>query len=156
MPYYNNGYRDDQLVHVRKTVAFDGTAGNGAVGTVPLFNVTGRVLVGLEYIFCTEDLTSSGSATLEVDISGSTDLLAFGIAYSALDNGLYWLHGGTASAIAKSDNIWLKNGGGSLASPLPVGGNIVLTIGTADVTGGTLVFDIWYRPLTADGALVAA
>ena len=34
--------------------------------------------------------------------------------------------------------------------------NIILTItGGTDLNTGTIVFDVWYLPLTADGALVA-
>jgi len=49
-----------------------------------------------------------------------------------------------------------SNAVGTIAGGKAVSESVILTIGAADVTDGTLVIDMWYTPITDDGALAAA
>lgn len=144
----------DQLIHVRKTVAFDGTAGNGAVGTVTLFTISGRVIVERFTAYVTEDIATVG-ASLTV---GTT----------AAGNSSSMLNTLVTSATA---GTWLSDYWGKKAGSAPVGPNdgstfavgamafaldITATVVTNAITDGTIVFDIFYRPLTDGATLTAA
>src|SRR3990167_8236426 len=74
--------------HVRKTIAFDGTAGNGAVGSVAVFTLTGRVMVIDWVAFCSESIVDAGGgtpATLDFGVSGNTSLFTFAAPLSPAD-----------------------------------------------------------------------
>lgn len=138
---------------VRKTVAFDGSAGNGAVGTVALFTVTGTVLVRLTCV-CTETLTDAGNtATVEVGITGATATI---IAQTGAAGA-----GGVTIAVGE---IWHDNAPDASIEAASVlkefiitaGSDIFITVGTEAVTDGTLEFACAYEALSADGAVVAA
>ena len=151
MPTYNNGYKDSDLIHVRKTVAFAGGVGTGAVGTVALFTITGRVIIEYRTAFCTETLEEAApTATLEWGTASDTDALAGSTNATTIVNNDWWYQalstagaGGTSSAL---DNDF----------PIAVSESLIFTVGAQNVTNGTLVLDLWWRPVSADGALVAA
>ena len=130
------------LRHARKTVTFTGAAGAGAVGTVAAFTITGRIWVTNVSGFCTTNLTGAGT----LDLGTATSATAF------LDQ---------ADATAIDANDWLTTttstaGTSGLATGVFVSEDMILTIGTTDVTAGVLVFDVWYYPVTDNGLLVAA
>ena len=141
----NFGDRDVGYI-VRKTVEFDGSAGGGAQGTVALFTVTGAVELTVRAI-CTEDVVGAG--TIEVGITGATATLVAQVADATdLDAGDIW-HDATPDAAIELASVYS-------ARILGNGQDIFATIGTADLTDGTIVFECRYRPITADGAVVAA
>jgi hypothetical protein len=124
----------------RGSITFDGTAGKGAQGTVTLFDVTGdvevRSPVGLK---CATDLTGA-LATIEVGISSDTDYYAEPATATDWDAGEWW------------DSINAEIG--ALGQNLLVAQfatDIIATIATADITGGSLQCYVWWRPLSADG-----
>ena len=135
----------------RKTITFTGAAGLGAVGDVDLFTVTGEILVVAIIPFCTTNLVENGATTL---ISlGTTSIVAQFIAVSEpedIDANEFW----TAAAPVA----------GSLALPallqdtLIPGAvdDILITVTTDTVTGGVLEVTLQWRPISADGAVVAA
>ena len=136
--------------HVRKTIAFDGTAGNGAVGSVAVFTLTGRVRVDEWIAFCTETLADAGGgtpATLDFGVTGNTDVFTFATPLSPADGLLInqlWAYD-LAAAV-----------GGIAAAPGPdfyIAANPILTVANEAITNGTLVIDMWYYPVTDDGAL---
>ena len=49
------------LIRLNKSIAFDGTAGNGATGTVTVYTITGQVQVVTFVPFCTESLAEAAS-----------------------------------------------------------------------------------------------
>lgn len=126
-----------------KTVVFDGGAGSGAIGTVTVWTITGRVLAIYVTGFCTQTLV--GAATLEFGTASvTTELIAQIAAATSLTTGDWWI--GTASP-AGSSQVPASALEATLAT------NAILTIGSANITAGTLVLDCYYLPLTADGAL---
>lgn len=133
-----------------KTVTFDGTSGNGATGTVALFTTTGLVNVALMSIRCTDTLTEAGAtATISCGVTSAATLFAPNPTGGATDlsTGEIWIdvtpdpYGVAAPAIQK--DIYILN-------------SIIFTIGTQNVTGGTLEVVVQWLPMSADGNLVAA
>lgn len=139
------------LVHVRKTVVFDGTAGHGAIGTIDLFPRTGRVAIAEVY----------GYVTIPLISTNNDGALFIGTASS---KGLF-MNGQIADVFGTDGNIWWNDTGAAkfgqnqaffptFAIPIAVSEDIIATIETDDVIEGEFVFDFWYRPITDDGALV--
>lgn len=128
----------------RKTVSFDGTAGNGAVGTVNLFTVTGDVLA-IVFATCSENLAGA-TATIEAGISGNTAGLIAQTTATNINVNESWTDATptTIEALATSPRI------------IAQGADIIATIGTANVTDGTLNFYCLWRPLSTNGNLIAA
>ncbi len=136
------------LRHVRNTIAFDGSAGNGAVGTVAMFTVTGTVWIAAFMAECTENLTEGGAtATIAVGVSGVTTELLAAVDAVDLDNTELWtdglISGGILQAAAADIDVICK-------------ADIFATVAVDSVDDGTLVFDLWYRPVTDNGAVVSA
>ena len=121
-----------------KTVTFDGSAGNGAIGTVALGTVTGSILITHVTARCKVDLV--GAATLEAGVAGNTAILISQIADATnLDAGEWW-H--SASPILGAAQAILDR---CLAD------NPILTIGTANITAGQIEFVFMWLPLSSDG-----
>lgn len=128
-----------------KTLAFDGTSGNGAVGTATVFALSGRVHVVAIRAFCTETLVGA-SATLSLGVSSNVDAI---IAVT------------TATNMAAND-FWIDS------SPAEIGyvdlptamidflcsEDIDVDVLTQAITDGTIRFEVDYLPLTDDGILV--
>ncbi len=116
---------------------------DGTKGTMPLFKVTGEVLVR---IFGVCKLTLVGAGTIEVGVAGNTASLIAQIA--------------DATALATSE-IWndatpTELGVGLLSNIL--GPYVVVNsptidekVGTADITAGGLYYICLWRPLSPDG-----
>ena len=147
MPIFSDGVQagttGSWLKAPTKTITFDGTAGNGAVGTVTVWTITGRVLAIYISAFCTQTLT--GAATLEFGTTTTTtDFIAQIASATSLATNDWWI--GTASPASSG-----QMGAGALEAFISA--NPILTIGSTAITGGTLVFDCFYLPLTSNGAL---
>ncbi len=136
--------------HVRKTIAFDGAAGNGAVGTVIAFVLTGRVKIEDWTIFCTKDLV--GSATVDFGVASQVAAFMTQRADAEAIDANEWVVPNADTQQAGRTPSAAR--GGLTLLPLAVSTNPILTIGAADITDGTLVIDLWYRPITTDGKLV--
>src|SRR3990167_959953 len=140
--------------HSTKTITFDGAAGSGAVAaprTVNVFTITGRVLVHAMTQFCTEDVVSAGGGTLVYGVTGDTDAFIGTTTATDLVADEWWAAAAppTASGVTLADSV---TGGITTSQRLKaISGNIFLTVGVADITDGTIVFDVIYTPLT-DGA----
>lgn len=131
-----------------KTVAFDGTAGNGAVGVVNIFTVTGVVELLAIVPHCTENMAGA-TATISLGIVGNLTLLVAATTATDLVNGEVWVDA-TPTLEGEAVPAALKN------IIIGDGNDIQVDVGTADVTNGTIVFTAYWRPLSADGNLVAA
>lgn len=146
----------ERLYRARKTIAFDGTAGNGAVGTVTVFTITGRVAVLYITAFCTENLTSDptpGGATIALGTANRSAKFIGSTTAENLDINEWWVDG---TPLTEAVNIINQTTNGADPSQMNVvcSANIVVTVGTDDVTDGTIIFDVWYYPVT-DGASLA-
>ena len=140
----------------RKTIAFTGAANLGQAGTaVTVYTITGRVqLIHFLTAFVTEALVSTinlGTISL-----GLTNAVTGYISTTTVGSGTFavndWWSSDT-NVIPSAGND-LARSTNTLNSLAPISENIVINCLTQDITDGTLVFDgLWYRPLTADGAL---
>jgi len=128
------------LVETKEITYAAGTT--GATGATTLFTVTGVVAVRI-FGVCSGDLTSGGAATLEVGISGNTAVLLAQTTATGIDSGEFWID--TAAATIEL-----------LPNPSLCQANIIQTIGTTTVTGGTLKYYCIWVPISEDGNVVAA
>lgn len=128
---------------MRKTVTFDGNAGNGATGSVNLFTVSGLskvVLIG----HCTVSLVSAGGGSVAAGTAASTTGL---------------ITTTTATSITSTNNIWRDASPAALegaAAAQNVTGNIILTITTGAITAGTIEFLLEVTPYSTGASVVPA
>jgi len=135
---------------VTKTVTFDGAAGNGAVGHVDIFNITGQGVLAYLFATCSEDLVGAGNIVLEfsdgLDILPQTNV-------ADLEAGDLWVDASPAevagAAIPATAKDIAFNGGAA-------GTQILLTVNGADITDGTLTIHALYYQTSRDGKLAAA
>lgn len=122
-----------------KTITY-AAATTGAVGATTLFTVTGTVSMNV-FAICSADLTGTG--TIEVGVAGNTAVLCGQQSATAIDNHEVWHNGNLAIGqnVALNQHI--------------VDQNVIQTIGTNTVTGGTLTFYCVWTPISADGKVVA-
>ena len=125
----------------RKTVTFTGAANLGAVGAVPLFTVTGEVMVDKIMAYCTTNLAGA-TATLALGVtSGTSDFIA-----------------ATTATDIDADEFWVDTGPDPNGVALPaamqdimITDNIIGTAGTANITGGVLEVTVFWTPISSDG-----
>lgn len=141
----------NQIRSVAKSITFTGAAGLGAVGNVPLFTVTGEVeilrIVPYTVLTLTEALAT---ATLALGVTNATALFIAATNAVNLTTGEFWTEatgGGTANA-----GIAIP----AALKEIAITSNIVGTVGAQAINGGTLRFDVYWRPLSSDGNVVAA
>jgi len=136
---------------LRKSITFTGAATLGAVGNVPLFTVTGEVVVVRLVPYTVLTLTEAlATATLALGVTGLTSLFIEATNAVNLLTGEFWTEatgGGTANA-----GIALP----AALKDIAITSNIVGTVGAQAINGGTLRFDLLWRPLSTDGLVVAA
>jgi len=140
---------DNNLRHVRKTVTLDGSANNGNLGdTVPLFTITGRVLVIYAPVYVSVALACAAPTQTFLRLKAGTGHLWTLAGDGADFTGATGFFNGEAPSDV---------GGGTLSSLNAVAAAIGIYVtdsgGGADVTAGTIIVDIWYLPITNDGAL---
>ena len=133
------------LKFTTKTITFTGAANLGAVGNVPLFTVTGEVLVAIMVPFCTT-LLAGATATLALGITGSTALFIAATLGTDIDANEFWVDitpdpNGIAVPAALKD--------------IAITDNIVGTVAVADVTSGAIRLDCYWMPLSANSSVVA-
>lgn len=143
---------DSNLRHVRKTIAFDGSANNGNLGDeVTVFTTTGRVQIEGLAIFCSDSLVCAAG--------GNTSLKPFlnGVSWGAAE---FFVTAATIGTWADDNTIGFKDAYGIAMPgrvPVATGGDVTLSVfdagAGADITDGTIIIDCWYLPITADGAL---
>jgi hypothetical protein len=137
--------------HSTKSITFTGAAGAGAVGTVAVFTITGRVLIHAITAFCTVDVAGA-TGTLILGSTGDTDGFIAITTGTDIDADEWWQAAAPSSAVATLvDSV---AGGATTSSRLKaLAANIFITVATADITAGTIVFDVIYTPLTDGGRL---
>lgn len=124
--------------------------GTGAAGTATaIFTVTGEVIVLYLVAFCTTDLTeSAGTPTLALGVVGSTSLFV----------------AATTATVIDASEFWVDTGPDANGIAIPAGLiNIAITDnvqclvgGTNNISDGVIRYDIYWRPLSSDGNVVAA
>jgi hypothetical protein len=110
--------------------------------------VTGDVFVFQGWGLCKVALTSAGAPTIELGIAGNTAAFIAQTAGLDLDQYETWqdatpdANPAVVTLLAKSWTI--QNGA-----------DVIMTIGTADLTAGDIDFHMFWMPLSLDGAIVA-
>lgn len=137
----NVGGGSGLLRKVSKTITFDGAAGTGAVGAVPIYTVTGEVLVSAISATCTADLTGA-AATIALGITGSTALFIGATTATTIDNGMFWV-----STTPTANGIALP----AACKDIAITDNIIGTVAVANVASGSVRVDVYYAPLSSDG-----
>ena len=138
-------YYTEEPLHVRRTVAFDGAAGNGAIGTVTAFTITGRVFVHRITVFCTENLAGA-TATISLGAAADVDEFLPVVTATTLDANDWWIGAGSDPGVEAIP---------ATVQDRVLSQDIDLDVLVAAITDGTLVIDVWYDPITADGDLRA-
>lgn len=128
-----------RLRRFTKVITFDGTAGAGAQGTVAVGTVSGAIVVEQCVGYCTTDLAGA-SATIELGTSGVTNGLIAQTTATNIDAGEAWTDAGPSTLE------------GSVVNKV-VSDDIILTVGTADITAGVLEITIYWRPASQTGNL---
>lgn len=134
-------------VRVRKTITFTGAANLGAVGAVPLFTLTGKVIVDKIVAVCGVDLVSAGAGELSLGVTGAVAQFIAATVATAIDAGEWWLSA-TPTAVAIAIPAALKD--------TLINASIIGTVTVGNITGGAITIDVFYTPVTSDGELVAA
>ena len=132
----------------RSDYDFDADTGSQAAYTV--FTVTGEVLIHYFIGICEAALTSAGTPTIEVGVSGNTAAL---IAQVADGTGLIanelWHDATPTTTLEQIDPT-------GRAFAVANGQDIIFTIGGADLTAGKINFYCEWSPLSAGATVVAA
>ena len=130
-----------------KTLTYTGAADLGAIGNVPLFTVTGEVLIVAIVPFCSTDLVGT-TATQVLGVTGNTNLFVLITTATDIDAGDFWVDatptevGGIALPAALKDIV--------------ITDNIVGTVATAAITAGVIRYDVYWMPLSSGSSVVAA
>lgn len=119
------------------------TLSGGSAGKVPLFAVTGTVLMRV-LAKCTESLVGN-TATVEVGTALTTAGLIAQTTATDIDVNEIW-HDATPDASVEASSV--------LAEKI-VSQDVAVTVGTAAVTDGTISFTCFWYPLTEDGKVTA-
>ena len=137
---------------ISKEITFDGGTTNaigdydGTGNPFDIFTVTGNVIVKVIGI-CTTNLAGS-SATLEVGITGGTAKIIAQTTATDIDAGEIWHDASPDSGVEASSVLAEKI--------IANGKDIVGTVGTANITAGVIKFICLWKPIDADGNVVAA
>lgn len=128
------------------TVTFTGAANLGAVGAVPIFTVTGEVVISRIVGFGVLTLGEAApTATIALGVTGSTSLLIAATTATAITTGLFWVDTGPdANGIAIPAAL----------KDIAITDNILATVAAQAVNSGTLRVDCWWFPLSGDGNVV--
>lgn len=133
---------------VVKTVAYDGGAGSGAIGTVPIFTVTGDVIVKIVAV-CADDLIEAvGTGTTKLGTAGDTEGIIESTTSSGIDAREVWYDKSPSSEIVPFDSM--RN------YIITDGNDIIQTIETQPITDGDMIYYCYWIPMSDDGNVVAA
>lgn len=139
---------------VTKTVTFTGAAGTGAVGTVSVFTVTGRVLVHVIAPYCTTNLTEAGAtASVALGTTNQTQRFVATTTSTAIDVDEWWTT--STPTLGSVDLPSASSGTNDMASVL-VAENVIITCTGQATNAGVIAFYCLWEPLSAGATLVAA
>ena len=125
----------------RKALTFTGATSFGEVGAVPLFTVTGEVIINKIIPYCTTNL-AGGSATLALGVTGGVADFVAATTATDIDANEFWVDtapdaNGVAIPAALMDII--------------ITDNIIGTVATANITAGVMEFTVYWTPISVDG-----
>jgi len=140
---------------IQRTSSWTFAAGStGSVAAHIVFTITGRVFVDLVTAHCTTTLTSAGTPAITLGTTNDVD--AFMAAPTGggpgLATGDWWTV--AASSAGAVGPLSVVTGDRVTSNRFKLlSENVVLDIPVSTLTGGVLVFDVWYYPITSDGEL---
>ena len=124
------------------------TDDTGAQAAYTVFTVTGDVVVQV-FGLCQILMDSGGAATIELGIAGNTAALIAQTTATDLDAYETWQD---ATPEANPGAVSLDSRGFAIAN----GADIILTVGTADLTAGDVDFICRWWPISTNGNVVEA
>ena len=139
--------------YVTKSITFVEGAGTGSVGTVALFTVTGEVEIlrfSPTVVLTLTENAVPGGATLAVGVTNATGLFIAATTALLLATGEFWTEA-TGGGVANS-GIAIP----AALKDIEITSNIIFTVAVSNLTGGTIRCDIYWRPLSTNGLVVAA
>lgn len=116
-----------------------------STGTVPVFTVTGDVIIRLIPVITT-DVTSAASANVRLGVVGNTDAMIVDSLSTGLDARGIWVDQTPDNEIESDERIR-----GYIVTD---GNDIVLTL-SAQVDAGVIRFYCFWTPLSTDGMVVS-
>lgn len=132
--------------YAQKTLTLDGGAGTGATGAVPLFTVTGSVIINYIAGRCTTNLVSAGGGTLALGVTGQTSL---------------FIAATTGTGILTTAELWVSTTPTAAGIALPaitkdmlINANIIGTVAVGAITAGVIIFDVVWEPHSSGATLV--
>ena len=144
----SSGVNESKVERTTKTITFTGAAGAGEVGTVSVFTISGGIIVVEEIAGRVTTNLTGATATVALGVTGQTSL---------------FIGATTATGLVTTAALWASTAptAGGIALPAAtkqelIDANVIITVATANVTGGVLEIDVVWRPLTAGATLVAA
>lgn len=135
----------NEMYRAVKTVTFDGNANTGAIGAVPLFAVTGDVLLCV-FGHCTADLVSATPGSISAGGALNLTRLIAATVATDIDTGESWVG---AAPVGTFDTL-------PTTKVVTAGADVIATVTTGAITGGTLKMYCLWRPLSDDGLVVPA
>lgn len=135
------------LFKARKSITFNGTT-VGAVGANSLFSVTGTVIIEKIIPRVTANLTSGGAATVALGVDLNGQFFIAPTVYSAMVNNDIWL----SDTSQTNTGAELTNG---VKDHVTGDRNIIIDVAGAAVTGGSIDVDVFWRPVSPTGVVVA-
>jgi len=132
--------------HLEVDKSFPGGTGTGDTGTVAIATVTGTVKLKVVAI-CSVNMAGA-TATIELGTTGQTAGLIAQTTATDLDAGEIW-HDATPDSPIEASSV-------SAETILANGLDIFVTVGTANLSAGTIKFIFMWKPLSRDGIIVAA
>jgi len=147
-----------ELIQVRNIYVFN-AATTGAVAATPthvIFTTTGRVFVDLITAFCFQTLASAGTPAITLGTLNDVDAFIAAPTGGApgLVAGDWWTSPASSAGSVGPTTVVTGEATTSQRFKL-LSESIGLAIPVSTVTGGVLIFDCWYKPITDDGKLVA-
>ena len=140
------------LKFLSKAITFDGTAGNGAIGNVVYFTITGAVHV----------VSWDAVVEVTVGVDGGTGVASCSLGTTGTTT--LFVAATTATLLTTTNKLWYSATPNANGIALPatykdiaVQQNLVLAVtssGTQKVNAGRIRLTVSYLPTTADGQLV--
>lgn len=110
-----------------------------------ILTVTGTVRVRI-IPRCTSSVTSGGAITFILGTETTTNAMIASTDGTTIDAGMFWLSTTPSHYYAKTSVI---------DAIIANGQDVGYTIGTNAATGGTIIFDIWWEPISSNATAVA-
>ncbi len=140
---------DDVIKAPVVSFTFTGAAGLGAVGqTNPIWTPTGRVeLLNGVWAYVTAPLVGGAGSSVALGFAGNPSMLLGATAFGLLLAGIWW---DTTVAVLRDASGAISKGHNP---PTAISSPVTMNIAGNPITGGSIEFYAYYRPLTPGASL---